>query len=1054
MRFLFLLLLLILAISPADAQRRKKKESRENIPVVAPVVSTLTDTIFNGLEWRNIGPFRGGRSVTSSGVVGKPGVYYMGSTGGGIYKTVNDGISWQNISDKFLETGTVGALAVSEKNPNVVVAGMGEHAARGVMTSMGDGVYRSTDAGKSWTHIGLDESRHIGDVAIHPDDHEVIFVAAQGAQFGPGGERGVYRTTDAGKSWERTLYVNETTGCVSLVMDMNNPLVLYAAMWDHQRKPWTMTSGGPGSGLYKSADGGATWKKMSKGLPEEFGKAGISVSRANSEKVYAVMEAKGEEGGVYRSDDGGDSWNQVSKDRVNIARSWYYMEIFADPQDENTVYVANAPVMKSTNGGKSWDRVSTPHGDNHHLWIDPLNNQRMVNSNDGGANVSNDGGKSWSSQQNQATSQFYRVITDNLVPYNVYGGQQDNSAIRITSRTSGRGIDWKNWESVAGCESAFLAFDPDNPTIVYGGCYQGIIEKWFADSKTAKAIKEYPELALGNNPADFKYRFNWNAPIISSPHDRNTIYHAGNVVFKTTDGGMSWSEVSPDLTRNEKDKQGPGGGPYTNEAAGGENYNTLMALVESPHEEGVLWAGSDDGLVHLTRNGGVNWTNVTPPNLPEGIINSIEVSPHDSATAYVVVMRYKQMDLKPYIFKTTDYGQTWRPITNGITGKHTFVRVVREDPGQAGVLYAGTETGVFLSINGGDSWAPFQLNLPVVPINDLVFQANDLIAATAGRSFWILDDVGALRNLGADRKAVEMVTPKESHLILGGKQRSAAAGLGENPAAGVTVDYYLQEPGDSSDVTLEVLENGKVIRTYSSKEVKGFKAWPGGPGKPEVLPAKAGFNRFTWDFRRDGLPAVDKVFVYGSYDGTLVAPGTYTLRLKQGEVVTETTAKVLANPTIKASAADYAEQQSILAQVCEAITDLHDSVNKLRSAKDQLSAHKKLLAEKPAAKDVIVLADTLIAHIDAWERELVQPDQKTFQDVINFHNRLNAELMELKDYVDGPHPTVTAGAKARLADLTGEWSPLVVRREAILGAEMTAYDKAFKALGLGAVILD
>ena len=1054
MRHFLLLILIFLLITPADAQRRQKKKNREAETAAVATSPALTDTVFNGLEWRNIGPFRGGRSVASTGVVGKPGVYYMGTTGGGIYKTLNDGISWENVSDGFLETGTVGALAVSEKNPNVVVAGMGEHAARGVMTSMGDGVYRSVNAGKSWTHIGLDESRHISDVVIHPDDHEVIFVAAQGAQFGPGGERGVYRTADAGKNWERTLYVNETTGCVSLVMDMNNPLVLYAAMWDHQRKPWTMISGGPGSGLYRSADGGSNWTKMTDGLPAAFGKAGISVSRANSERVYAVLEAEGQEGGVYRSDDGGDSWSQVSKDRVNIARSWYYMEIFADPQDENTVYVANAPVMKSTDGGKSWSRVGTPHGDNHHLWIDPDNNRRMINSNDGGANVSNDGGKSWSSQQNQATSQFYRVITDNLAPYNVYGGQQDNSAIRIASRTSGRGIDWKNWESVAGCESAFLAFDPDRPDVVYGGCYQGIIEKWFADSKTAKAIKEYPELALGNVPADFKYRFNWNAPIISSPHDRSTIYHAGNVVFKTTDGGVSWEVVSPDLTRNEKYKQGPGGGPYTNEAAGGENYNTLAALVESPHEQGVLWAGSDDGLVHLTRDGGANWTNVTPAGLPEGIVNSIEVSPHDPATAYIAVMRYKQMDLKPYIFKTTDYGKSWRKVIHGISGKHTFVRVVREDPGREGVLVAGTETGIFLSVDGGANWSPFQLNLPVVPVNDLVFQANDLVAATAGRSFWILDDVGALRTLGEARSVAEVFAPKESHLILGGKQRSSGSGIGENPAAGVTIDYFLPVPGDSAEVTLEVLENNEVIRTYSSTEKEGFSSWPGGPGKPETLPAQAGYNRFTWDFRREGLPAVDKVFVYGSYEGTLVAPGSYTLRLRQGDTVSKTTAEVLANPAIEATRAAYAEQQQVLAEISGTITDLHDSVTKLRSAKSQLGAHKKLLADKPAASEVIVLADTLIAHIDAWERELVQPDQKTFQDVINFHNRLNAELMQLKGYVDGPHPTVTAGAKARLADLLAEWRPLAARREAIIGTELAAYDRAFKALNLGAVILD
>ena len=628
------LLLIALLVLPITMQSQRRKKNTPPPPIVQ-------DSMFHGLKWRNIGPFRGGRSVASSGVVGQPMTYYMGTTGGGIWKTVDDGITWKNVSDDFLKTGTVGAIAVAESNPNIVVVGMGEHAARGVMTSMGDGLYKSTDAGKTWNHIGLDKTRHISDVIIHPTDPNIIFVSAQGAQYGPSPDRGVYRSTDGGSTWGKVLSVDNKTGASSLSMDMNNPLILYAAMWEHRRYAWTMESGGKGSGLYKSTDGGSTWKKMKEGLPKEFGKSGISVSRANPELVFAVIEAEGDKGGVYRSDDAGKKWKQVNKDRINIARSWYYMEIFADPQDENLVYVLNAPVTKSIDGGNSFKSLSTPHGDNHDLWINPQDNSKMINSNDGGANVSNNGGRSWSSQQYQPTSQFYRVITDNLVPYNVYGGQQDNSAIAIASRTNGQGIDWKDWYSVAGCESAYLAFDPDNPEVVFGGCYQGIIEKWMRASREGKSIKEYPELALGNAPKDFKFRFNWNAPIISSPHDRNTIYHAGNVVFKSTDSGNSWDIVSPDLTRNDKSKQGPGAGPYTNEAAGGENYNTIMYLVESPHEKGVLWAGSDDGLVHITKDGGKNWDNVTPPSLQEGIVNSTQVTAQDPATANVAVMRSK-----------------------------------------------------------------------------------------------------------------------------------------------------------------------------------------------------------------------------------------------------------------------------------------------------------------------------------------------------------------------------------------------------------------------------
>ncbi|MGB5663984.1 VPS10 domain-containing protein [Eudoraea sp.] len=1041
------LFILGLLLIPVNIQAQKRKTKIDTSPY------TAQDSLYHGLKWRNIGPFRGGRSVASSGVVGQPMTYYMGSTGGGIWKTTDDGISWKNISDEFLKTGTVGAIAVSESNPNIVVAGMGEHAARGVMTSMGDGVYKSTDAGKTWKHIGLNKTRHISDVVIHPANPDIMFIGAQGAQYGPSEDRGIYRSTDGGASWEKVLFVNKTTWASSLSMDMKNPLILYAAFWEHSRYPWTMESGGKNSGLYKSTDGGTTWNKLKEGLPEEFGKAGISVSRANPERVFAVLEAEGKKGGVYRSDDAGKKWTQVNKDRINITRSWYYMEIFADPQDENLVYICNAPVTKSIDGGKTFSRIPTPHGDNHHLWINPLDNRKMINSNDGGANVSNNGGKSWSTQQNQPTSQFYRVITDNLVPYNVYGGQQDNSAIAIASRTNDQGVDWKDWYSVAGCESAYLAFDPDNPEIVYGGCYQGIIEKWVRASREGKPIKEYPELALGNAPESFKFRYNWNAPIISSPHDRNTIYHAGNVVFKTTDGGISWSVISPDLTRNDKNRQGPGGGPYTNEAAGGENYNTLMYLVESPNEKGVLWAGSDDGLIHITKDGGENWENVTPPGLAEGIINSIEVSPHDDATAYVAVMRYKFMDLKPYVFKTTDYGKTWSKIVTGITDEHTFVRVVREDPKRKGLLYAGTETGLYISFNDGLNWQPFQLNLPVVPINDLTIQDNDLVAATAGRSFWILDDLGAIQNSSINNTALAIFKPKDTYLLFGGSSEKPVPGLGQNPKQGVTFDYYLNEDADSVNLELQVLQNGKLIRTITNKNQKDFKTWPGGPSKPAVLPSKMGYNRFTWDFRKETLPAVDKVFVYGNFSGSSVAPGSYILRLSLDDKVAETEVLILPNPKIKASKTDFDEQQSVLNQIENTIKNIHESVTQIRSAKKQLKTYAELLKENEVATDLLEKGKELINRIDSWEQNLIQPNQKTFQDVINYNNQLNAQLMHLKGFVDNADPKVTQGAKQRLADLLDDWKTYDNEKKAIVNTEMAAYNRMYTDLGLPALIL-
>jgi photosystem II stability/assembly factor-like uncharacterized protein len=992
--------------------------------------------------------------MTICGVESEPRTFYMGTTGGGIWKTTDAGIRWDNVSDGYLKTGTVGALDVSLSNPNIILAGMGEHAARGVMTSMGDGVYVSRNAGKSWEHLGLDKSRHISDVIIHPTQENVFFVAVQGAQYGPSSDRGIYRSTDGGQSWQQVLYVNDITGASSLSMDPNNPLILYAAMWEHERKPWTMESGGRHSGLYKSEDGGTTWKQMKKGLPEAFGKSGISASGAQSGRVFAVLEAEGEKAGVYRSDDAGDSWEQVSKDRINVARSWYYMEIFADPINPNVVYVLNAPITKSIDGGKSFQPLPSPHGDNHHLWINSKDNTILANSNDGGGNISFNGGASWSTQENQPTAQFYRVITDNLFPYNVYGGQQDNSAIAIASRTNGAGIDWKDWYTVSGCESAYLAFDPENPEIIYGGCYQGIIEKMMNDTRDVKEIKEYPELSLGNPPVEQRYRYNWNAPIVADPHNPTVIYHAGNVVFRSKDEGQSWEAISPDLTRNNPEHQGPGGGPYTNEAAGGENYNTIMYLNPSPHDQSVIWAGSDDGLVHLTRDGGQNWVNVTPKGMQEGIVNHIEVSPHDAATAYVTLMRYKFMDLKPYVYKTTDYGQNWVLITTGFNDPNGFPRVVREDPVRPGLLYAGTEVGLYISLNGGLNWNALQLNLPVVPINDLGFRNNDLIAATAGRAFWILDDLSALQQLSASNQGVALVKPRDTYLFSGGHVSKFTPGLGQNPKSGVILDYYLPTKADSTEITLEIYQGDKRIRSFSNQAPKDFKSWPGGPSKPEVISSDCGLNRFTWDFRRENLPAVNGVFVYGDYNGTRVGPGDYLAKLTVDNISISQKFTIMPRPDLEISETAFAEQQAAAEKIEAAIHDMHLAVSQMRKVRDQISSYAALLKAKENATTLIEKGKSIMERIKAWEEELIQPRQKTFQDVINFNNQLNAEFMYLKSFVDTPLPQLTEGAKTRLEDLLQIWGKFASERDALLNEELPAYNKLYRDLEIPALITD
>lgn len=1025
---------------------------------ISVLAQTETDSpkladAYAGLEFRNIGPYRGGRSNAVTGVPDNPLRYYFGSVGGGIWQTDDAGQSWRNISDGQLNTSSIGAIAIAESDVNVIYIGTGEHAVRGVMTSAGDGMYKSTDAGKTWTHLGLEDSRHIAEIRIHPNNPDLVYVAVQGALHGDSETRGVYRSEDGGASWEQILYVDQTTGAADLSMDPTNPRILYAGMWEHRRFPWSVKSGGPGSGLYKSTDGGDNWKRLTNGLPDTLGKVAIDVSPANPERVFANIEAAGDKGGVYRSDNAGKTWSQVTKDRATIARAWYYIEIFADPVDQNTVYVLNAGMLKSIDGGRSFRPIRNPHSDQHHLWINPENNQNMILANDGGACVSFNGGGSWSTQQNQPTAQFYRVITDEQFPYHVYGGQQDNSAVDIVSRTRSGGIGWKDWKPTAGGESAFIAFDdPKNPRYVFGGSYQGNISVLDNQTGTTQDIMAYPVAGLGTMPSEMRYRFNWNAPIVAQPQNPSILYHGANVVLRSDDRGNSWKEISEDLTQNDKEKQGVGGYPFTNEGAGGENYNTISYLVASPHQAGDLWVGTDDGLVWRTTDEGANWREITPKNIGETLINAIEVSPHDPETAYLAVTGYKFNDFSPGVYVTTNGGKRWEKRVNGIEAE-SFVRVVREDPIRKGLLYAGTERGLYVSFDTGESWHPFQLNLPVSPILDLTIRDNDLVVATSGRAFWILDDLSAIQQ-GAGPLSAEMAlfTPKPTYRYnLGGGGREFGA---DNPETGIVFDYYLPEKMDTAKLKLEILaEDGSVIRTYSNQKAKGFKSWPGGPPAPQVIPSKEGVNRFNWNLRRETLPAVDGVFTLGDYRGSLVPPGNYTLRISSPENTLEVKAQLLPDPTLDAKPEDYAAQQAILRPVEALVREMHGSVNRMRKVKAQLNSLNQLLKEFDNTGDLITAGESIVEQITTWEENLIQPDQKTFQDVINFPNQLGAELMNLKSRVDGAVPAATAGAKQRLQDLTKVWGVHYGELTRIIDEEVTKFNSMYQELGLPALIL-
>ncbi len=1049
MRKYFIIILCSMVIS-ATAQKTK------DAPVNAS--PSIVDN-YKGLKWRNIGPYRGGRSNTIAGVIQDPSVYYTGYTGGGIWKTEDAGYSWKNISDGFFKVGSIGDIAISESDPNIIYVGTGEHAVRGVMTSYGDGVYKSTDAGRTWKNIGLEKTRHIADVIIDPKNPEVVFVGAQGQVHGPSADRGVYKSTDGGATWKKTLYVDENTGISSLSMDMTNPRILYAATWKHRRLPWKVESG-PGSAIWKSTDSGETWTKIVEGLPKEMGKIGVSVSRTNPSRVYAILEAAKPKDGLYRSDDGGKKWTQMSAESAIAARPWYYMEVFADPTNADIVYVLNAPIFRSVDGGKTFEDLKDVHGDCHDLWISPINNKNIALAEDGGGCVSFTYGKNWSTLNNQPTAQFYRVNADNRLPYWVYGGQQDNLSVAIPSRTNNYGITVRDWFNGPGCESAAIVFDdPNNPSLLYGGCYQGQISVQNLSTMETRDIMEYPAANEGVAPKKMKYRFNWNSPLINSPHDPKTIYHGGNVLFKTTNGGMSWSVISPDLTRNDSTKQDNSGGPITNEGAGGENYNTLYYVTESILEKGIIYTGSDCGLVHVTKDEGKTWSDITPPGLPECMIHSIEVSPHSKGTVYISASRYKFNDFSNMTYNSLDYGKTWTKIGTGVEADD-FIKVIREDVKVKDLLYAGAERGFYISFNGGVSFAKLQLNFPVVPITDLIIRNNDLVASTAGRSFWILDDLSAIQQTKGmfGNARVKLYQPRPAHRIFTAPPFFLITdpAYGQNPPEGIMLDYYVKEKADTSKLILEIMNSsGAVLRRYTNKKDENYKPYVGSPSEPPRLPFETGINRFTWDLRTENLPDIPGVFVFNAdYRGHRVAPGRYKARMTwQGEV-SEVEFELLSDPKVVATSADWNTQQLFIQKTEEVIREAHGSVNQLRAVRKQVETLSESMKANDQLKELVKAGQELIKKMEKWESNVTETRAKGFQDALNWPGKMNSQLFKIRGGADTHDPRLPASYSERLGDLQGEWSRYKMSLNELINKDVANYNRMFRDKNVPALILE
>ena len=998
-------------------------------------------TLYAGLTFRNVGPYRGGRSTAVAGHPEKPFQFLMGTTGGGVWQSDDAGTNWNNISDGYFG-GSIGAVAIADEDPNVIYVGTGSADPRG-NTSAGRGVYKSMDGGKTWSFIGLKEAGQIGKIRVHPKDPDLVYVAALGHIFGPNEERGIFRSKDGGQTWEHVLQISDTTGAVSLAMNPNNPREIYAGMWRAERKPWTMISGSSDSGVYKTTDGGDTWKKLTGGLPEGMvGKVGLTVSPANADRVWAIIEAE-PEGGIYRSDDAGKTWKRTNKENKLRQRAWYYTHVVADPQDPNTVYALNTGLYRSIDAGKTFESIQVPHGDVHDLWINPNHPHIMVVGNDGGAQVTVNHGKSWSTYYNQPTAELYGVVVDNGFPYRLYGAQQDNTTISVPSWISANSLHPKQeWYSVGGCETGPIALHPDYPNVIYAGCYGGVMDRYNLETEDVQNVMSYPQLQLGEAAKNLKYRFQWVSPMAVSLHDRNEIFHGSQHVMRSKDSGETWEEMSPDLTTNTPAHQDYAGGPINRDITGVEIYNTVFAITPSPHTKGTVWTGTDDGRIHITQNDGISWEEITPADCPKyGTVNHIEVSAHQEGRAFIAVQKYRFDDFKPYIFMTNDFGKTWKTLTNGKNGIPVDypVRVVREDPNKKGLLYAGTEFGLFVSFNEGKNWQPLQMNMPITPITDLRVHQNDLVMSTQGRSFWILDDITPLHQLTPElaKANAHLFKPRTAYKM------NALASRGEyapdQRPKGALLYYHLQEEAEGP-VTIEIRDaKGRFVRGYSSDSTSAKDY------QTALLKDKTGMHRINWDLTYEGPTFADGAVIWGYKGGVKAPPGEYTITLKYGDQTTVQTLEVRPDPRIaEIPQADYEAQLVTGLEIRDAITNMHRNIQEIRDIKEQI----KWVSKRANDKEIEELADKLNQELSNFENQLMQTNNESNQDPIRFAPRLDNQMVELYSYVTGEDGYISGGpegkpkkaAMERKADVDQAWAAIKTKVEMAIEESITAFN--------------
>ena len=1041
------ILLIFLSLCSVVTIQAQKKKATE--PKPAATAASIDASLLKNINYRLLGPFRGGRSAAVSGSYKQKNTFYFGATGGGVWKTTDAGSNWKNVSDKFFGS-TIGAVEVAPSNDNIVYVGEGENSMRGNVSEGLGGMWKSEDAGKTWKNIGLKDGRHITNIMIHPDDANTVWVGVMGHLFGPNKERGIFKSTDGGKTWKHVLFINEQTGCSDLVMEPGNPSVLYAGTWRVIRTPSSLESGGDGSGLWKSTDGGETWSNISatKGLPKgTWGIVGVAVAPSNTDKVYAIIE--NEKGGLYMSADGGQTWSLQSSDNNIRQRAWYYTKVFVDPKNENLVYCPNVNFMKSRDGGKTFQSLRTPHGDHHDLWIDPTDGKRMIVADDGGAQVSFDEANTWSTYMNQPTSQLYRVSTDNSFPYRVLAAQQDNSTLRIKSATYGSYITEQDWDVTAGSESGYVVADPSNPDIAYGGNYGGYLSRLDHRTGENRAISVWPDNPMGGGADVLKYRFQWNFPIFFSPHNPKRLYAAGNALFVTENEGASWKQISPDLTTNDKSKQVSSGGPITKDNTSVEYYCTIFTATESSLEKDLLWAGSDDGLMHLSKDGGANWANVTPKDAPKWMMwNAIDVDPFKKGAAYITGTRYKVDDFTPYIYKTEDYGQTWKLITNGIDPMH-FTRVARADHKRPGLLYAGTEYGMYISFNDGASWHSFQLNLPIVPITDLVIKNNDLVVATQGRALWVIDDLSLAQQMDPAIKSKSLhayaanpafrIPPVVSRW---GMMASTPANAAANPTKGAVINFYAANITDSSTGSVAVYDKSKKLISRTTTE-----------DKSKAIKLNIGNNQFVWDMQYPSAEKIDDLILWNGVPGGITAiPGNYTAIIRVDKDSVEVPFTLLADPNYICSQADYDAQLDFLLQIQGKFNETMNAIKDIRSARTQM---KDFVSKqgKDCPKEIKQMSDSLSKELTAVEEKLHQTKAKSGQDVLNYPIRLDDKLGGVYDMVSSGNMAPSKQARDVYAELAVQVDTEMSKLKGILDGGIKAFNKLVREKELPTVVI-